>query len=203
MLDTICEVLKEAYSRNLITSRDGNASYRRKGENCMYITPSGTRKNVLNSEMMIKLNINTGERVLEEQSQRNNIGLKPSGELTLHLNLQKLHSSNRVVLHLHPTYIIAAMLAGLNLQNLAEEFPEINRYTRVGPTVRSLPPVSEELAKETIKAFNLKDDGSVSYDIIGLDRHGVVSVGKDAWSAFEHIERLEHICKIVLSAKTN
>jgi L-fuculose-phosphate aldolase len=47
MLDTICEVLKEAYSRNLITSRDGNASYRRKGENCLYITPSGTRKNVL------------------------------------------------------------------------------------------------------------------------------------------------------------
>jgi L-fuculose-phosphate aldolase len=93
------------------------------------------------------------------------------------------------------------MLAGLNLQNLAEEFPEINRYTRVGPTVRSLPPVSEELAKETVKAFNLKDDGSVSYDIIGLDRHGVVSIGKDAWSAFEHVERLEHICKIALSAK--
>lgn len=27
------------------------------------------------------------------------------------------------------------MYAGLNLQQLAIQFPEINRYTRVGPTV--------------------------------------------------------------------
>lgn len=41
--------------------------------------------------------------------------------------------------------------------------------------------------------------GQLEYDIIGLDRHGVV-VGKDAWTTLEHAERLEHICQIVLAA---
>ena len=36
--------------------------------------------------------------------------------------------------------------------------------------------------------------------IVGLDRHGVVAVGKTPWEAFEHVERLEHICRIVLAA---
>jgi ribulose-5-phosphate 4-epimerase/fuculose-1-phosphate aldolase len=44
-------------------------------------------------------------------------------------------------------------------------------------------------------------EGLVKYDIVGYDRHGVVAVDTSPWRAFEHIERLEHICKIVLSAK--
>jgi ribulose-5-phosphate 4-epimerase/fuculose-1-phosphate aldolase len=36
---------------------------------------------------------------------------------------------------------------------------------------------------------------------VGYDRHGVVAVDTSPWRAFEHIERLEHICKIVLSAR--
>jgi ribulose-5-phosphate 4-epimerase/fuculose-1-phosphate aldolase len=43
-------------------------------------------------------------------------------------------------------------------------------------------------------------DGLVKYDIVGYDRHGVVAVDTSPWRAFEHIERLEHICKIVLAA---
>jgi L-fuculose-phosphate aldolase len=93
------------------------------------------------------------------------------------------------------------MYAGWNLQILAEEFPEINRYTKVGPTVPMIPPICKELGFAAVKALNLNNEtGEVDFDIIGLDRHGIIAVGRDAWSAFEHIERLEHICKIALAS---
>ena len=91
------------------------------------------------------------------------------------------------------------MYAGINLQKLADDFPEINRYTKVGPTVPMIPPISEELAIASIDALGLNiETGEIKYDIIGLDRHGIVAVGKDAWSVFEHVERLEHICQMAL-----
>lgn len=211
MLDTICDVMKIAYNRNWISTRDGNASFRRKDENYLYVTPSGVRKQHLNAEMIIKLKVELdpfSEQIIlnrvDDEYQRKICGLQPTGEIVLHELLQKNIPENRVVLHLHPTYIIAAMYAGLDLQQLANDFPEINRYTKVGPMVGNVPPTTAELAHECIKAFNLNSTtGNIDYDIIGLDRHGIISVAKDALSALEHVERLEHICQIALAAKKN
>ena len=38
------------------------------------------------------------------------------------------------------------------------------------------------------------------YDIVGQEQHGVCAIAKNPWDAFEHIERLEHICQIVLAS---
>jgi ribulose-5-phosphate 4-epimerase/fuculose-1-phosphate aldolase len=215
MLDTICDVLKASYERRWISTRDGNASYHRKQEPYIYITPSGVRKNYLNSEMILKLRLPStpitsecedvfGEcKRVHDEIQDKIIGLEPSGELMLHVLLQQIVPENRVVLHLHPTHIVAAMYAGLDLQTLAKEFPEINRYTRVGPTVPIIPPISRELAVASIEKLGLNlATGEVEFDIIGLDRHGVISIEKDAWSAYEHVERLDHICEIALAASS-
>ena len=209
MLDSICDVMKVAYDKNWISTRDGNASFKRKGEPYLYVTPSGVRKYHMNAEMMIKLELCKDEnskyginpvRVLDSYQDKIK-GLDTTGELPLHILLQKNLPDNRVVLHLHPTYIIAAMYAGLNLQQLAIQFPEINRYTRVGPTVPVVPPISEELAEATIKALNLNSDtGEIDFDIVGLEQHGIIAIAKDAWSALEHVERVESICQVVLAA---
>ena len=61
-----------------------------------------------------------------------------------------------------------------------------------------MPAISKELADATCEAFELQAVGTISADIVGLDRHGVIAVARDPWAAFEHIERLEHICQIVL-----
>ena len=126
---------------------------------------------------------------------------KPSGELDMHLLLQRYNKRCRAVVHLHPTNIIAAMYAGWDLQELASEFPEVSRYTRVGPTVPVLPVTSPELAEATFEAFtNREDTGTniLKFDIVGQANHGVCAVGDNPWDAYEHIERLEHICEIVL-----
>jgi L-fuculose-phosphate aldolase len=198
MLETISEIFVEAYKRNWITSRDGNASIRWRDRDHMYITPSGIRKQTLQPEMFIKWDIN-GYCALPYTDLSNS--LRPSGELPLHWGLQrKIDTEVRVVLHMHPTYTVAAMYAGIELAALVKEFPELGRYTRVGKNVPNVPPISQVLADESISALNLHSDGGVYNHIVGIDRHGVVAVDTSPWSAFEHCERLEHICKIVLES---
>ena len=72
------------------------------------------------------------------------------------------------------------------------------RYTRVGPDVPALPATSQELAEACDAAF-APALGPAPH-IVGLDRHGVVAWGRSPWEAFEHVERLEHVCRIVLAA---
>ena len=129
--------------------------------------------------------------------------LKPSGEIPMHFALQKeINTDTRVVLHLHPTYTTAAMYKGIDLTTLSDQFPELSRYTKVGKTVPAFLPLTQELADACVRNLGLELDGSLEYNIVGMDRHGVVAVDTSPWRAFEHIERLEHICKIILHGAT-
>jgi len=211
MLETISELFREAYNRNWITARDGNASIRWHDRDHFYITPSGIRKQYLQPEMFKKIQVVRQIRAVppfiedtwsEVEYTDISAQLKPSGEIPLHFELQKeIDTEVRVVLHFHPTYTIAAMLAGIELSDLVKDFPELGRYTRVGRNVPVVPVISQELADATVPKFGLTNNGNLMNHIVGLDRHGVVAVDTSPWRAFEHIERLEHICKIVLTSK--
>jgi L-fuculose-phosphate aldolase len=213
MLETICEVMLDAYKRNWITSRDGNVSIRHHDRDHFYITPSGVRKQTLQPDQFKKIKLinqinpvppflTTGWQ--EEYYTDISTNLRPSGELPLHFGLQKMmgqHSNDvRVVVHVHPTYCIAAMHAGIDLSTVSAAFPELNRYTRVAPNVGDVPPISQELADQCHKMLQLDDRGNIEYDIVGIKGHGVVAIDTSPWRAYEHIERLEHICKIVLAS---
>jgi L-fuculose-phosphate aldolase len=212
MLREICDVFKEAYRRGWITTRDGNASYKRPEQDWFYVTPSGVRKNEMVPDMCIKMDINEAgtsrDRWLAEDDgllkQQLNRGLKPTGELPMHWLLQRFNPTNhsRVVLHLHPTHIIAAMEAKIQLSDLAVSFPEINRYTRVAYNLGFIEPITQELGY-AVAGSMLKDNmtGELYADVVGLKGHGAVSVGSDPWDAFEHIERLNHICEIYLLSR--
>jgi len=190
MINELCQVLSKSYDRGWISTRDGNGSFKRKNSPFIHITPSGVRKNVLRVEDIIKMKIQDGQLIIPD-------GVKPSGELHMHWLLQQIRNKTTAVLHVHPTNVIAAMYAGWDLQKLALEFPELGRYTTVGPTVPVLPVTSKELGDAT---FNAMTGDGILYDIVGQDRHGVCSIAGDPWSAYEHVERLEHICEIVLKS---
>jgi len=200
MLETIGEIFKEGYRRGWITTRDGNASLRYNNVDHFHITPKGIRKQTLQPDMFKKIGIGYDDWYELEYT---NISaqLEPSGEIPMHWGLQrKINTAVRVVLHMHPTYITAAMYKGIDLQKLVDEFPELSRYTTVGPTVPLIPPITQELANACIENIGVGYDGSLKYNIIGMDRHGAIAVDTSPWRAFEHLERLEHICKIVLQS---
>jgi L-fuculose-phosphate aldolase len=213
MLETICEILTDAYNRNWITSRDGNISMRDRAHDYFYITPSGVRKQTLQPDQFKKIGISRTIRSGMGTANFNytcnempytdiSKNLKPSGELPLHFGLQKEMGSNdiRVVVHLHPTYIVAAMHAGIKLDELVNDFPELSRYTRVAPSVGVVAPISEELGTKCHEHLGLDSDGNMLYDIVGIKGHGVVSIDTSPWRAYEHLERLEHVCRIVLAS---
>jgi L-fuculose-phosphate aldolase len=203
--------MTDAYKRNWITSRDGNVSIRHHDRDHFYITPSGVRKQTLQPDQFKKIGIKTGYygqpptqqysyNIMEYTDISKN--LVPSGELPLHFGLQKEIGKLdvRVVVHVHPTYCIAAMHAGIDLSTISREFPELNRYTKVAPNVGDVPPISQELADRCHENLQIDNYGNIDFDIVGIKGHGVVAIDTSPWRAYEHIERLEHICKIVLAS---
>jgi ribulose-5-phosphate 4-epimerase/fuculose-1-phosphate aldolase len=215
MLETICDIMVDAYKRNWITSRDGNVSIRHHDRDHFYITPSGVRKQTLQPDQFKKIKINhaiqsgagTADLIYAwEDVPYTDISsaLRPSGEIPLHFGLQKemgQHSNDvRVVVHVHPTYCVASMHAGIDLSTIVNSFPELSRYTKVAPNVGDVPPISQELADQCFEKLQLRKDGTINYDIVGIKGHGVVAIDTSPWRAYEHIERLEHICKIVLAS---
>jgi L-fuculose-phosphate aldolase len=157
----------------------------------MYVTPAGARKNALIVESINKIYFDENNNMDIPSLRKEG---KVSGEIMMHYLLQQNQTETTCVLHLHPTYTVAAMYAGINLSEISKDFPEIFRYTRVGKNVTNHAALSDDLATETF-------DNLQGFDIVGQKNHGVTAVGKNPWAAFEHIERLEHICKIFLSSR--
>ena len=193
MLTAIGDIMRECHERGWITTRDGNISLRRTNSKTLYITPSGWRKTIVHPEHIVKCKLTDGGVSVPS-------GQSASGELHMHWLIQRDASKTRAVVHVHATHIVAAMYAGWDLQEVARQFPEVNRYTRVGPNVPCLPATSRELGDATGALLGVAGDGSLQYDIVGQANHGVCAVAGDPWSAFEHVERLEHICEIVLKS---
>ena len=197
----------EAYRRNWITSRDGNVSIRHHDRDHFYITPSGVRKQTMQPDQFKKIRIVERDVPFWQEMPYTDISanLRPSGEIPLHFGLQRQmgqHANDvRVVMHFHPTYCVAAMHRSIELSDLVRDFPELSRYTRVGPNVPDVAPISQELADGCFRSFSLDPDGFTASDIVGIKGHGVVAIDTSPWRAFEHIERLEHICHIVLASK--
>lgn len=220
MLTAIGDVMRQLYDRGWITTRDGNVSLRKKDSKTLYITPSGWRKTIIHPEHMVKLKFLDDFSDIDHSK---SINSKPSGELHMHFLLQKDAKDCRAIVHAHPTHVVAALFAGWDLVKVTRMFPEISRYTKVAPTVPFLPAISHQLGlatwaslsgndydvtaekiseEETRYSVDLKSDKNtdLQFDIVGQDKHGVCSIAKDPWSAYEHIERLDHICEIVLKS---
>lgn len=190
------DVMREAYKRGWITTRDGNISVMdpERAGGRFYITPSGVRKNKIEVEHIVKYAVENGElQIFEDQE-------KPSIELDMHWLVHKNRNLRlRSVVHLHPTNCVAAMHKGIELADLVKQFPELGRYTKVGKNVGFHYPGSDELATETAENLGIAHTKNVN-DIVGQVGHGVTAVAVHPWAAFEHIERLEHICEIVLKS---
>ena len=193
MITAMGDVMREAYKRNWITTRDGNCAVRIKDSNIIHMTPSGVRKTLICPEMICRVVLG------EELDFQSNMNLSVTGEWEMHYLIIKDAPTTIATVHLHPPNIVAAMYAGWELPEMIKPFPEVFRYTRVGPNVAAWDALSKELASHTKQNLGI-ENGIRKFDIVGQKNHGVTAVGKNPWEAFEHIERVEHICQIVLAS---
>jgi len=193
MLTAMGDVMREAYKRNWITTRDGNVAVRIKNSNTIYMTPAGIRKTLICPEMITRVKL--GEELVFSST----MNLQVTGEWEMHHLILKDAKQTLSSVHLHPPNIVAAMYAGWDLEEMVKPFPEVFRYTRVGHNVAAWDALSQDLALHTTSNLGI-ENGVREFDIVGQKNHGVTAVGKDPWEAFEHIERVEHICQIVLTS---
>ena len=86
MLKDMADVMRHAYERNWITTRDGNCSLRIKGDDGLYITPSGVKKFSLNEHGMVKIHIFEEKIIFDEFA---------SGELQMNLLLYRNNTEEK------------------------------------------------------------------------------------------------------------
>ena len=200
----IVDTMKRLYANKFISIRDGNVSYKPKNEDYFYISAGSIKKNEINEDQIIKINFKKKPLVYNnydffDLTCDNFNKYKPSREINMHsllLTDKQYFNKDTFVVHAHPPNIITYM--GLfdykqELNSIKSYFPEIN----VGAIGKNVPYLDAGSMNLAVNSFlNLKNK-----DIIGLERHGSLSIGNDIDKIFEDIETLEYYIDIFL--KTN
>lgn len=195
------------YNNGFVTARDGNICMRLNDDEFL-VTASGVRKDeIMLDDYVI---VNRWGTVLRS-------GIKdaiPSIETGAHLAAIE-HGGGDVSVHVHSPNTVALFhlfsredkRTGMTTKSLELElnthWPELFRYTNVGKTVEYFDPGSLVLHEEISKSFRLSHIQSMrgfhpTPDIVVMQRHGVFAVGDSLTECREHIQRLEHICVMLL-----
>ncbi len=174
--EAVVEVCRRAYLRGFIMSGDGNVSVRL-NKNKILITPSGVNKGFLSPDDIVAV----------EMSGRKSGRQTPSSEFPMHLRVYMAREDAIAAIHAHPPYCTALSIAGIPIN--ANILPE-SVITLCGiPTAPYAVPGGEELAQSINEAIK-------EYNAVVLEQHGVITVGPDLFSAYDTLERIEHVAKV-------
>jgi len=179
----IIEVCKLMNSKGFICATDGNVSVK-VGKDRYLITPSGINKAFMKASDLITIDRNA--KVIT-----GNKKLKPSTEWRMHLKAYDLRPDIEAVIHSHPPYTVAYTIAGVELPT--KILPEMVLTMGAVPVTEYSVPTSPDNAKIIEKHI-------VNFDALVLKRHGVLTVGKDIYSAYNKLEKLEHAAITGLAA---
>jgi L-fuculose-phosphate aldolase len=175
----VCRKLADA---GLIAATDGNISCRA-GEDCLLITPGGTRKEELEPADLLLVDLQ-GD-VLAGRG-------KPSSEVRMHLLVYQKRPDVQAAVHAHPPMLTAFTVSGIPFT--AEALPEV--WLTIGPIAVApyATPCTEEVP-DSIAPFIEK------HEAILLERHGSLTLGGSLKQAYMRLEKLEHAAHILFYAR--
>ena len=178
----IIETGKRLFRDGFIVASEGNISVRL-NPNEIITTPRGMSKGELREKDLVHTDI-TGTIL--------NQGPAPSTELKLHLKIYRDRPEINCVIHAHPPYTISMTLT----ENFLSKpyLPESVLMLGAVPIVPYARPSTEEVPNR-ISKFVKKTD------IMILERHGTVTVGKTLKEAYQKLEILERTVKILSLAR--
>ncbi len=176
------EVAKRIHRRGWISASDGNLSVKL-DDNAILTTPTGVHKGYMDIDDFV---------VVDMEGKKISGSANPSSELAMHLECYRNRDDINAVIHAHPTYCVAFSVANIKLAKCL--LPEIVFTLGSIPTADYAPPTTNEVPKSIEKY--IKD-----FDAIILERHGSVTVGGDIFSAYNKLERMEHVAEITYHAR--
>lgn len=179
--ETMVELARVIYARQLSDSAGGNVSVRSGGR--IYMTPRymGSRYRwSITADLISVLDAETFA-VLEGPDEI-------SRESKAHLAIYKAFPEAGAVIHAHPFYIQVFACANRPL-------PPMTEYTQKYGTVACIPPVkahSQDLADTVVEALSARRAEFVGHGLAALlPYHGIIVMGHDLDEAYDTLERME------------
>ena len=173
--EDVVRIAKKAQNAGLCKHKAGNVSIRDKETGYILITPSGVDREVLTPDQVCVLD---GDLNVIE-------GGKPSSESLMHVECYKARPDIGAIVHTHST-MASAFIFELFVFNLDHATIPVAPYALPGTTE-----LAQNVANTVAKS-----------DLVLMERHGTIAVGKDVDEAFEnadYIEELAHIYYYILT----
>ncbi len=185
--EQVCLIGQLMHRHGLIDGASGNISARL-GAGRYLVTPSGIAKGFMTPEQLVVVN-DAGERVDSPTPQ--NAHLRPTSEITMHLECFRQRPDVQGVVHAHPPLAVALTLVGYDFQQCI--IPEAVMMLGLVPTAPYSTPGSAE-NRDAIRGL------IANHDAILLAHHGSLTVAESVWEAYLRLESLEHCARILHAA---
>jgi L-fuculose-phosphate aldolase len=171
--------MRRLYKKNLTTTSGGNISYRF-NDDTVLITPSELDKARIKGKQ-------TGVVTMGGKSVTPDI--KFSIETGMHLSIYKKRPDIKAIIHAHPpvSTSFTAMNKSINCRLIAESYfilgtPQVAPYALMGTQILA----------------NIVSEKAVHTNVILMQNHGIICLGKSLLEAFNKIEILEASAKMTL-----
>ena len=177
----LCVYSARLKQRGLTSSTGGNVSGRAADD--MWISPSGCVMDELRMEDWVRVNLITGEPHPNQA--------RPSSELVMHREIYLARPDVKAIFHSHPPHVFALTLVGIEVRPIGSESPITlgERIPMVPYEIPTSPMLGQAVAKYT------KD-----YNVMALENHGLVTVGKTIREAYNRTELTEELAKVMILA---
>jgi len=170
--------MRRLYEQRLTTTSGGNVSLR-VGDNIL-ITPSQTDKARMFPESIGSLSID-GEILTP--------GFKSSMESKMHLSIYHSRPDIKAIVHAHPVFATSFAIANREIKtNLGGEARAI-----LGEPVRA-----KYALMGTQELADIVGDASINGNVILMENHGIIALGKTLLEAYDRMEVMEATAKITL-----
>jgi L-fuculose-phosphate aldolase len=178
----LVEVCRRLHERRLLGAGEGNVSCRL-GRDRLLVTPSGVNKGYLRPGDLVVVDL-AGAKVRGRG--------RPSTELLMHLAAYAARPDTGAVVHAHPLIAVAFTVAGVPPPNdlLPEAVLVLGRIA-VAPFAT---PGTDEVPRSLAPFWK-------GHEVILLERHGALALGRDLVQAFDRMETLERVCEVALAAR--
>lgn len=178
----IAYFMRRLYKQGLTTTSGGNLSVRI-SEDEILITPSQTDKGRMNASEIIRM---------KTDGSFENKPFKPSMECGFHLEIYKNGPDIHAIVHAHPVLATSFAVSHkpINCDLLGESrailgTPVFASYALMG---------TKTLATNVAEAFK-------NSNVVLMENHGIITVGKSLLEAFDRMEVLENTARINILAE--
>lgn len=170
-------VSRMMHKKDMVVGTDGNLSIKLSHDKFL-ITCSGINKGFITKDHL--LIINKKGKILKGKK-----GLKLTSEWKMHMKAYSLRSDINAVIHSHAPLSVSHSITNTKIP--CDILPEVVMTIGNVPETKFSVPTSPNNA-------DIIEKGVKNSDLVILKSHGVLSLGKDIFDAYNKLEKLEHLC---------